>query len=104
MQFILPFFHKSGNRTVTPTAVSSSINIESKLKAIKFTNSGKYLCYVKLGYGPQIATISDTPILPGESVILGKNTEDNTCAFIAVAATVLNIKEGEVGESCKSQS
>ena len=95
---MLPFFHKQVNTVVQPTTVSSSISIDTSLKAIKFTNSGDSLCYVKIGKGPQVATMSDTPILPGEAIILGKDNNDDTCAYIAVSSSVLNIKEGEVVE------
>jgi len=94
----LPIFQKYGNITVEPSAVSSSVSVEPDLKAIKFTNSGLNLCYVKLGLSSLTASSSDTPILPGESVVLGKSADDNTCAFVSALGTVLNIKEGEMSE------
>lgn len=104
MGFMLPFVHKYGNTVVEPTAVSAFVGLEPNLKAVKLTNSGQAICYVKLGSGTLIASTSDTPILPGESIILGKSIDDDKCAYISAVGTVLNIKEGEVGESCKYPS
>lgn len=101
MRTLLPFFPRQVNAVVSPSTVSASVSIEPELKAVQFTNSGLNLCYVKLGKAPLVATNADTPILPGESILLGKDTDDDTCAYIGVGDTVLNIKEGEIGEEVK---
>jgi hypothetical protein len=92
---MIPFYpSRSDNQVVTPNAVSASVIINGEMPSVRFANSGSKVCYVKLGSGSLVATTSDIPVLPGESVVLGKGIGDNACAFISAEGTTLNIQTG----------
>jgi len=93
-----PFMPTRGaNQVVTPAATSASVSVNPSAKSVRFVNSGTNICYVRMGQSPQTATTADTPVLPNSAIILQKQMDDNTVAYISAAGTTLNIQTGEGG-------
>lgn len=98
MTICSPFMPSRGkNQTVTAGATSASVSVNDKNKSVRFVNAGANICFVRIGTGAQTATTADTPILPNTSLILQKQTDDDTIAYISAAGTTLHIQTGEGG-------
>lgn len=85
---------RGGNIKVFPSSTSNSANIDSSSRLVRFVNEGSNICYVRIDSNTQTATTSDTPVLPGETIILSKGEGQGSVAFIAPNPTVLNIQPG----------
>lgn len=93
-----PFMPTRGkNQVVSPGAASASVSVNDKNKSVRFVNSGANICHVRIGTGAQTATTADTPVLPNSAVILQKQTDDDTVAYISASGTTLHIQTGEGG-------
>lgn len=94
-----PFNPQRGaNQVVSPAAASASVSVNAVAKSVRFVNSGATnICHVRIGPGAQVATTADTPVLPGESLILSKGDGEGTVAYISAAGTTLHIQPGEGG-------
>ena len=93
-----PFMPKrGGNQTVTAGAASASVTLTDKNKSVRFVNAGSNICHVRIGTGAQVATTADTPILPNTSLVLQKQMDDETVAYISAAGATLHIQPGEGG-------
>ena len=93
-----PFMPTRGaNQVVTPAAASASVTVNSQAKSVRLVNSGTNICYVRIGQGAQTATTADTPVLPNSALMLQKQMDDTTIAYISAAGTTLNIQTGEGG-------
>jgi len=56
------------------------------------------ICHVRIGEGPQVATTADTPLLTNSELILTKQEDHNTVAYMTEAGVVeLHIQPGEGG-------
>lgn len=86
-----------GNQVVTPAAASASVSINKDRNCVRFANSGANICHVRIGEGTQTASTADTPVLPGESLVLRKSQSADTVAHISAAGTTLHIQPGEGG-------
>lgn len=85
------------NKVVTPGAASASVSVNAVSKSVRLANSGANICHVRIGTGATTATVADTPVLPGESVVLTKAEGQDTIAHISAAGTTLHIQTGEGG-------
>jgi len=96
-----PFQPRRGtNQIVTTGGTSASVTIDATAKSVRFVNSGATnLCYVRVGKGAQTATNADTPVLPGQALILQKGDGDDTVAYLQeTGSTTLHIQTGEGGQ------
>lgn len=90
--------HRGANQVVTPAGTSASISLDPTSKSVRLVNSGSTnLCHVRIGVGAQTATTSDTPVLPGESIVLSKAEGEDTLAHISASGTTLHVQTGEGG-------
>jgi len=93
-----PFMPTRGkNQIVTAGAASASVSVNDKNKSVRFVNAGANICHVRIGTGAQTATTADTPILPNTALVLQKQTDDDTVAYISAAGATLHIQTGEGG-------
>ena len=93
-----PFNPRAGNNKVlTPAASSASVSIDKDAKALRLVNSGANICHVRIGAGTQTATVADTPVLSGESLIVTKSLHADTLAHISASGTTLHVQAGEGG-------
>ena len=82
------------NQVVTPSGTSASVTIQKGTESIRFINPGSGTCHVRIGKGSQTATTSDTPILSSSMLVLNKDLEDDTVAYISSSGTTLHIQPG----------
>ncbi len=93
-----PFMPARGtNQVVTPAAASASISLNTQAKSIRLVNSGSNICHVRFGLGAQTATTADTPLRAGSELIVEKQMDDDTLAYISAAGTTLHVQTGEGG-------
>lgn len=82
-------------QTVTPAAGSAQITIGQGNKNICFTNLGAAVCYVRTGAGTIAATTADYPVLPNSQIVLSKDDQHDSVAYISAAGTTLHVIAGE---------
>ena len=89
--------HRSLNRSVSPSVTSAALKVDINNKAVRFANAGRNICYVRIGTPDSgtPATTNDTPVLPGESIVLRKGIGEDTVSFISASGTTLHIQPGE---------
>ncbi len=93
-----PFMPERGaNQVVVAGAASASKSLNPNAKSVRIASIGANIAYVRIGEGAQTATTADTPILPNTAVILQKQMDDDTIAYISAAGATLNIQTGEGG-------
>jgi hypothetical protein len=90
-------FHPNATRgqTVAPAAASAQITIGLGNKNVCFTNLGAAVCYVRTGAGAVVATTADYPVLPNSQIVLSKDDQHDSIAFISATGTTLHIICGE---------
>lgn len=73
--------------TVAPTDTSGSTTVSraSKQKQYVVTNLGSQVVYVRAGVGSATATTADYPVLPDTQVVLTKDYEADTFAYITAS-------------------
>ena len=98
MSIYAPFQGNNGqNQVQVVGAFSLSVNVAAVNKSVRLVNVGANICHVRIGEGAQIATIADTPIQSGESLVVQKAGGDDTVAHISADGTTLHIQPGEGG-------
>ncbi len=85
------------NQVVSPNSSSASVSINNINKSVRLVNSGSNICYVRIGEGSQTANTSDTPVRAGESLVVQRQENETTVAYISASGTTLNIQPGEGG-------
>lgn len=87
---------KGTNQILTAGVASLSTPINSVARAVRIVNAGANVGHVRIGPGVVTATLNDTPIYPGASVILKKGDGEGTLAYVTGAgATTLHVQTGE---------
>jgi hypothetical protein len=98
MSIYAPFQGNNGqNQVQVVGAFSLSVNVAAVNKSVRLVNVGANICHVRIGEGAQTATIADTPIQSGESLVVQKAGGDDTVAHISADGTTLHIQPGEGG-------
>ena len=93
-----PFQAQRGaNQVVTPAAASASATIAIGPKSVRLVNSGANICHVRIGQGSQTATTADMPIRAGSEIIVQRQEDEVTVAYISASGTTLHIQTGEGG-------
>jgi hypothetical protein len=85
------------NQVVSPASTSASVNIDPISKTVRLVNVGLNICHVRIGEGPQTATIADLPLPPGTSIFIQKGQGEGTVAHVSALGTTLHIQTGEGG-------
>ena len=93
-----PWAAKRGsNQSAGPSSSSNSKTLNGPETSVRVVNYGANICFVRIGKGAQTASVADTPIPAGATVILAKGPEEDTIAYISSAGTSIYIQLGEGG-------
>lgn len=96
---------RGGNNKVTATTTSQNVAIGAGERSVRIVNAGSivgyFVCY-KASDGAHTASVNDTPIAvagaAGSVLVIEKQLDDDTIAYIADSATtVLHFQAGEGG-------
>lgn len=84
------------SQSVTTSGSSQSVTIPTGGESVRVVNTGgTNFCYVRIGKGAQTCTTSDSPVLPGESIVFHKSVDDDTVAVLQdTGAEVVKIQPG----------
>lgn len=100
MSVLLAFSPSAGdNQVLTSSGTSQSVNLISSTQSVRVCNAGSTNpVHVRIGTDSVTATTSDTPVLPGESIVLRKADGQNKLAYIqSGGATTLHVQCGSGG-------
>lgn len=90
---------RGANNVVATSTTSASVSTLAGSKSVRVCNpDSAIIIYVRIGTGAQTATSADTPVLPGETLILSKGQDEDTLAYLAASGTpAFHFQPGEGG-------
>lgn len=88
MPLAQPLFTPGGQTfLITVGTTSSSVNVNPNAPFLRLLNTGTNLCFVRIGTGPQTATLTDYPLVPNNPEIVAKGVGADTIAAITTGAS-----------------
>lgn len=92
-----PFLPNRGeNQVLAVTSVSATATIDAGANAVRVVNAGPNTAFFRLGQGAPTASSADTPVLPGNELIVRKSPGDNKFAYNGEADTTIHVQPGKL--------
>lgn len=87
---------------IAGTVASASVTLTAvgtRCPQIKITNSGTTNAYIRVGAGAQTATLADTPLRGGDSIVLdvGGDAANTVAAIMASGTATIDVTPGYGG-------
>lgn len=90
--------HKGSNQQVTAAGTSAQITLDATDPSVRVVNTGSTnAVHVRIGKTSVTATVADTPVLPGQALVLRKGEDEDALAYISASGTTLEVQTGDGG-------